>query len=259
MNLRRVYGMILRHTFLAIHQLERFSDLFLFPIIGLILWGFLANYVGVQSSTLASFFTGGLILWIIFERVGSGIGLDFMWDIWEKNIINVLASPITLFEYIGSLVIISLIKVVISFIAMMVVAAIFYNFAIIGSLGFSIIAFWINLVFFALVMGIFNVALVMRYGHTVGPLTWLIPFLIQPFSAVFYPVSVFSPFVQKIVWLIPISHVFEGMREVIATGNFNVNEFLIALILNAVYFALIIALFTFTFNLVKRKGSLVKL
>lgn len=259
MNLTRMYAIGLRHYFLTIHQLERFTDLFIWPFVGLIMWGFLANYVQVQSSALASFFLGGLILWIIFERVGTGIGLDFMWDIWEKNIVNVLASPITLFEYITSLVLVSIVKVSMSFAAMILVALFFYHFPIIGVLGFSLVGFWINLVFFAIVMGIFNVTLVMRYGHVVGPLTWLIPFMIQPFAAVFYPVKVFPPLIQKIVWFLPLSHVFEGMRQVMATGKFDINIFLTAFIINLVYFVLVVLFFTFVFNLVRKKGSLVNL
>ena len=259
MNLSRVWGIILRHVFLTTHQLERFSDLFMFPLFGLVLWGFLANYVQFQSSSLASFFLGGLILWIIFERVGTSIGIDFMWDIWEKNIMNVLASPITLLEYIGGLVIVSVAKVFISFIAMILVVLAFYNIEVISGLGFSLVFFWINLVFFAVVMGIFDIVLVIRFGRAVGPLTWILPFMIQPFSAVFYPVSVFPEVLQKIVWLLPLSHVFEGMREVFATGNFNQGAFFIALVLNIVYFVLVVLLFSYTFNVVKRKGTLVKL
>jgi len=257
-SLSRVWGIMLRHIFLTMHQLERFADIFIFPIVGLLLWGFLAKYVQVQSSTLAAFFMGGLILWIVFERVGTGVGIDFMWDVWERNLMNVLASPITLLEHIGGLVAITILKVFVSLSAMWLIAALFYGFNL-SSLGSSLVFLWINVVFFAVILGIFNVALIMRFGHTLGPLTWILPLTLQPFSAVFYPVSILPKFVQKIVWFLPLSHVFEGMRFTLRSGKLEVIEFFIALGLNLVYFVVVIGFFTYMFALVRRKGTLAKL
>jgi ABC-2 type transport system permease protein len=258
MNLTRVYAVILRHYFLTIHQLERFTDLFLFPVLSIVLWGFLTNYVKFESSSLAAYLLGGMILWVIFERVGTSVGIDFMWDVWERTLMNVLASPITLFEYITGLVTVALVKVFFSFIAMLIVGSVFFNFQI-NFYGISLAAYWLNLVLFAVVLGIFNVSIVMRYGNSVGPLTWILPFVIQPFAAVFYPVSVLPDFIQKIAWFLPISHVFEGMRAVFASGTFDRNEFSTALALNTVYLIVVICFFAYMFNLVKRRGSLAKL
>ena len=258
MNLSRVYAILLRHFYLALHQLERSTDMFLFPILGLVLWGFLTKYAQFESFSLAAFLLGGMILWVIFERVGTSIGVDFMWDIWERNIVNVLASPITFFEYIVGLVVVAIVKVMFSFVAMWLVASIFFDFQF-NSFGLSLAAFWLNIVIFAVVLGIFNISIVMRYGNTIGPLTWVLPFVIQPFAAVFYPVSVLPAFIQKIVWFLPISHVFEGMRTAISTGNFDMSQFITALGLNIVYFLVVIGFFVYMLNLVRKMGTLVKL
>ncbi|MDO8486721.1 MAG: ABC transporter permease [Candidatus Curtissbacteria bacterium] len=249
---------MLRHYFLTLHSLERFADLFIFPIVALVLWGFLAKYMQVQSFSLASFFMGGLILWVIFERVGTSVGIDFMWDVWERNIVNVLASPIRIREYIGGLVVVALSKVLVSFLGMAAIAAVFYGFRIFD-LGLPLVAFWINIILFAVALGIFNISVIVRWGHSVGPLTWVIPFAIQPFAAVFYPVSVLPTTFQKIVYFLPLSHVFEGMRYTMTTNNFAANEFMVAFLLNLVYLLLAIGFFVYMFNQAKRKGSLVKL
>ncbi|MDO8260557.1 MAG: ABC transporter permease, partial [Candidatus Magasanikbacteria bacterium] len=237
---------------------ERFADLLVFPVVGLVLWGFVANYVRIQSSVLASFFLGGMILWIIFERVGSSIGIDFMWEVWEKNLINILATPISIVEYLVGLVLVSIIKVIISFAGMWILASAFYHFQI-GSLGFALVAFWINLILFAVTLGIFNVAIIARFGHSIGPLTWILPFAIQPFAAVFYPVSILPVAFQTIVWFLPISHVFEGMRNSFSTGTFGWGDFWAAFILNIVYFCVTVVFFGLMLRFAKKNGSLVKL
>ncbi len=258
MNLHRVFAILLRHYFLTIHQLERFFDIFISPMLMIILWGFLTKYVqGLQSETLAGFLLGGILLWIIFEKVSTDIGINFMYDIWDRNFINVMATPITFVEYLGALIIVSLIKIILAFLAMVLISSIFYHFQI-TSLGFGLALFVLNLFLFATSFGIFNITLVLRFGHSVGPLTWIIPFLVQPFAAVFYPVSILPPFFQHVANLIPISYVFEGMRQVIKDGQFDMRLFLIAFILNIIYLAISISFFAFMLKKVLKSGRLVK-
>lgn len=258
MNLNRIYAIVLRHYFLTIHHLERFADLLIFPIVGLVLWGFLANYVRVQSSTIAAFFLGGMILWIVFERVGTAIGIDFMYEIWERNLVNVLATPLTTLEFIAGLVLVSIIKILVSLMAMVFMAILFYQFNVF-SLGMSLVFFWINLILFAVTLGLFNISIITKWGHSAGPLTWVLPFAIQPFAAVFYPVSILPEFFQKVVWFLPISHVFEGMRYTFETRMFNSSEFIIAFGLNSIYFLAAVGFFTYMFKKSKKRGTLAKL
>jgi len=258
MNLHRVFAIVIRHYFTAIHQLERFFDVLISPVLMIVLWGFLSKYIqGLNTSTLASFLLGGIILWAIFEKVGTDIGVNFMFDIWDRNFINVMATPITFLEYLTGLVIVSFIKILLTLLSMFLIASIFYNFQI-TSLGFGLILFALNLFIFASSFGIFNISLVLRFGHSIGPLTWILPFFVQPFAAVFYPVSILPSFLQKVAYLIPISHVFEGMRQVLKTGQFSIEQFWTAFILNLIYLALSISFFAFILKKVLKSGKLVK-
>ena len=243
MNIRRVYAIVLRHYFLSIHQMERFFDAFLYPALVLLLWGFLATYVGdIFESGLLAFLLGGLILWVVFERVNTDLGLSFMYFV----------------EFITGLIIVGLTKILFSFVLMGIMASVFYNFQV-TALGFYLALFAVNLIIFAWAFGITNIALIFRFGHSIGPITWILPFLLQPFSAVFYPISILPEFFQKVALVLPIAHVFEGMRSVLASGVFDYRQFLLALILNLIYLSLSIVFFHFTLASVKKSGHLVKL
>lgn len=258
MNLSRVFAIVIRHYFLAIHQLERFFDVLISPVLMIALWGFLSKYIqGLDTPTLAAFLLGGIMLWVIFEKVSTDIGVNFMFDIWDRNLINVLSTPITFLEYITGLILVSLIKIAITFLSMWMMAAIFYNFQI-TTLGLGLSLFALNLFIFATSFGIFNISLVLRFGHSIGPLTWILPFLIQPFAAVFYPMSILPPFFQKVAFFIPISHVFEGMREVIKGGQFSQDLFWTAFILNVFYLTASVLFFAFILKSILKSGKLVK-
>lgn len=258
MNLNRVYAIILRHYFLSFRQLERFFELLISPILMVLLWGFLTKYVQVlDKSTLAGFLLGGILLWIIFEKVSTDIGVNFMFDVWDRNLTPLMSTPITFVEFLAGLILVSFVKIIVAFTVMAVLSSVFYNFQI-TSLGLGLALFSLNLLLFATTFGILNIALVLKFGNSVGPLTWIIPFLIQPFAAVFYPVTVLPPFFQNVAHLIPISYVFEGMREVIRGGQFNLNFFLISLTLNIIYLVLSTLFFGLILKQVLKSGRLVK-
>lgn len=259
MSFGRVYAIFMRHYFLAKRQLERIFDIFFFPTLMLVVWGFVTKYVaGVQSQFLIGFLLGGMILWVIFERMNTDIGISFMFDIWERNIVNLLASPLTFLEYILGLIIIGIFKILLAFLFMFLLSSLFYNFQL-TVLGWGLAAFWLNLAIFAWAFGMVNISLVLRFGHTVGPLTWILPFLLQPFSAAFYPVSILPEFLQKVAWILPLSHVFEGMRGVLKSGYFDWGQFWLALGLNLIYLLAAIGYFAYSVAAVKKSGRLVKL
>ena len=83
--------------------------------------------------------------------------------------------------------------------------------------------------------------------------------MIQPFSAVFYPVSALPSAIQFISYLLPSTYVFEGMRSVIATGVLPINYVIYAAFSNIIVLVLVLALFYVTFGWVKKKGLLLKL
>lgn len=259
MKLNRVYAVILRQYFLSIHQMDRLFGVFFYPTISLVLWGFISKYVQqIQSNYLAALLLGGIMLWIVFESIDTDIGLSFMWDVWEGNIVNSFASPLTLLEYMFGTLLVGLVKIMMTMVIIGLTAVIFYNFNI-TVLGFGLALFWINLILFGWAFGIFKLSLILRFGSRLGPLTWSLPFLLMPFAAVYYPVSVLPGIFQKIAWFVPISHVFEGMRYTLATGKFDFAKFYTAMGLNIIFLFSSVVLLVWVFGVVRKNGQLVKL
>ena len=153
---------------------------------------------------------------------------------WSRNLLNVFVSPISATEYVCSLLLISVIKLVISILVMLVLAWMLYSFNIF-TLGFALIPLVLNLVIMGWSVGIITMSIIMRYGQEAEVLAWGIAFLFQPVSAVFYPVAVLPEPLRMISTFIPASHVFEGMRSVIAGGSLPINEMIWASMLNICY------------------------
>ncbi|MEW6002244.1 MAG: ABC transporter permease [Nitrospirota bacterium] len=245
MSFKRIEAIILRQVYLYKRSFTRLLEVFYWPMLDLLLWGFVTIYLQRSSEGLpafVSYFLGALILWDILFRAQQGISVSFLEDMWARNLINIFVSPIKVSEYLLGLITISILKVVIAFIVMSSLAWLFYSFRIF-QIGLTLLPLVLNLVVMGLAVGIFTTALILRFGQEAEILAWAIALLFMPFSAVFYPVNVLPPVLREIACFIPSAHVFEGMRMVISTSKIPVKNILWASVLNSIY--LLLALFFF--------------
>lgn len=88
---------------------------------------------------------------------------------------------------------------------------------------------------------------------------FFVPFVLLPFSAVYYPVSVLPDFIQQIAFFLPTMHLFEGMRAIFAQEAFPLAHALWATGLNVVYFILGLAFFAWMIRVARKKGLIARL
>lgn len=261
MKPHRVAAVFLRQTYLYKRSLPRLMEILYWPLLDLVLWGFISVYLARYQEGLpnfVAFFLGALILWDILHRSQLGISVSFLEDIWARNFLNLFVSPLKPSEYILALMLVSAFKIVLAGAVMALLAWVFYSFNIF-LIGVSLIPFVLSLVALGWAIGVFTTALILRFGQQAEILAWGVAMLFQPMSAVFYPVSVLPPFLRTLARGVPSSYVFEGMREVIANGGFPVEKLLWAAGLNALYLAAAFVYFYRVFRTVKRKGLLARI
>jgi ABC-2 type transport system permease protein len=136
-----------------------------------------------------------------------------------------------------------------------VLAYILYAFNLF-SMGLALVPFLANLLLFGWALGMSAMALLVRFGLAAEALAWAVPYMIQPVSAVFYPVDVFPKWLQTIAHLVPSTHIFEGMRAALRTGTVDASTLLAALALNLVYLTLSATFFGWMLQQAREKGYL---
>jgi ABC-2 type transport system permease protein len=259
MHFRRVWAVTLRHLYLWRHSLGRLTDTFYGPLISLFIWGYVSVYFTNKTNTpnLIEIFLGGLIFWIIIQRSQQEISVNLLEDGWNKNLINIFASPISIGEYLVGLLLTSLIKVILGFVVISALALALFQFNILR-FGIFLPLIIVNLLLTGWWMGFLTCGLVMRFGHEMEALSWTIIFLLQPFVGVFYPLSVLPQWMQTVARLMPPSYIFEGLRALVFTGYFDWRLWGISLGLNAVFIILTLFFYKRMFDVAREKGYLVK-
>ncbi len=260
MKAHRIGALITRHLYTFRRSPMRLMELVYWPLLDLLVWGFVSVYLqrlGTSVPNFVAFFIGALILWDILFRAQQGISVTYLEEIWSRNLMNLFVSPLSVAEFLTATVIISLGKLTVAALAMAVLAVVFYQFNIL-TLGVSLFPFVVNLLLFGWSLGIFTTALILRFGQAAESLAWILAFAFQPFSAVFYPVSVLPPWMQAVAQIIPSSHIFEGMRQVLGGHAMPWSHVGWAAGLNVVYALGSLGFFYATFALVKQRGLLSK-
>lgn len=236
-------------------------ELFYWPFLDLVVWGFISLYLmqfGKNLPNFVAFLLGALILWDILFRSQQGISVSFLEDIWARNLLNLFVSPLGAGEYIFALMLFSWVKVLVAGTIMALMAWFLYSFNFF-ILGMSLVGFILGLVAMGWAIGLLTLSLILRFGQQAEILAWGVAFLFQPVSAVFYPLSVLPDWLQRIARFIPSAYVFEGMREVILNGRVSWQNLLICFLLDAVYLALAFLFYHRIFKIVRKKGLLAKI
>src|SRR3972149_9826410 len=226
MKLYRIQAYTARYLYLYKRSLPRLMEVFYWPLVDLFVWGFITVYLSAYKGALpdfVGFFIGALILWDMLFRCQQGITVSFLEDMWSRNLLNIFVSPHSPAEYVISLLIISVFKLLLASTVMAMVAWLLYSFNILW-FGFYLIPLVANLIIMGWSVGITTTGIILRYGQETEVLAWGIGLLFQPGSAVFYPVSVLPRPVQAIARYIPSSHVFAGMRRRMKEGAFPKEE-----------------------------------
>lgn len=260
MSLGRILALLSRHMYLYKRSFARLLEIFYWPFLDLVVWGFITIYlekVGMSLHGAVSFFLGALILWDVLFRAQQGIAVSFLEEMWARNLMNLFASPLTVGEYLVATMTMSVLKVTAVGGLMMLFAWVFYSYDIL-QMGFSLLPFVLNLVLSGWIIGVLTTSIIMRFGQQAEVLAWGMVFLFQPISCVFYPIEVLPPVLQSIAWMVPPAHIFEGMRAVLTTGDLPVTHLLWATGLNFGFLVIIVAWFYHTFNICKDRGMLVR-
>lgn len=255
----RILGLLLRYGYLYRRSLARSMELFFWPVMDLLVWGFLSLYLQkVAAPRAVSYLVGALILWDVLYRCQQAITLAVTEDIWVKNILNVFIAPVRPAELLIATCIVGVAKAAAPGVLLTLLALVLYDFDLL-SLGASLAPFLASLLLFGWAVGMFTAALILRFGQAAEALVWGVPFLIQPFSAVFYPVDVLPGWARLFALALPSTHVFEGMRAVVAGEGLRGSTLVAAFGLNAAYLAAGALFFAWMLERVREKGYLGKL
>jgi ABC-2 type transport system permease protein len=220
MSLHRIRVVIRRHAYVLWRAPHRWFDIGFWPLMDIILWGSLGTYVarnttGAHSGT--PYLIAGIMMFHILFQSQIAVGTGFLEETWSRNLLNVLTTPVTEFEYLAGTATFGLFKVAFALLTLSVTAFGFFRFEL-SSIGWSIVPIALILTIVGWSAGIANIGIVLRFGQGAEILIWGSNFILMAFSGVFNPVNALPGALQPIARVLPSTHAFSALRTVL-NGN----------------------------------------
>ena len=240
MDATRTAAIVLRHFYLLRGSLTRIVPLFVWVAIDIVLWGFITRYLNAVAGTGLDFIPmllGAVLLWDFCSRVMHGVTTAFFEDVWSRNFLNLFATPLVVREYLGGLVVSSVVTSAAGLLVMLVLATGIFGLSFFVY-GLAVMPFLLVLFLFGVALGILGSGVVLRLGPAAEWFIWPIPALVSPFVGVFYPLSTLPSWMQHLARLLPPSYVFEGMRSILAGGAAPAGMLVLGAALSAAYVVL---------------------
>jgi ABC-2 type transport system permease protein len=226
----------------------------------MVLWGFITRYLNAVSSSGFDFvpvLLGAILLWDFFIRVMQGVTTTFFEDVWTRNFLNIFATPLSISEYVGGLVLASIATSSIGLTVMLSLASMAFGLSFFAY-GPILIPFLLVLFLFGIALGVFASAVVLRFGPASEWFIWPIPALISPFAGVFYPLSTLPHWMRYFSYLLPPSYVFEAMRSILSGGAVSGASLFLGACLAVLYILLACWFFAFIYRYAVRTGLIAR-
>jgi ABC-2 type transport system permease protein len=259
-TVQRVGAVLLRHAYLARSSWLRVFDLMYWPLLQMIIWGFINTFLATQSSWVlraGGLFIGAVLLWDVLVRGQFGMTLSLLEEMWSRNFANLFVAPLRPVEYALSLMCLSIVRSLIGVVPAALIAIPLFAYSIF-ELGLPLIAFYAVLVMTGWAVGLLMCAMLIRFGLSAESFAWASIFLLAPICGVYYPVATLPSWLQAVAWTLPPTHVFEGMRALVMEGVFRADLIASALAINVVYIAGSLAVFLFAFERARQRGQLLQ-
>ncbi|OGF98649.1 hypothetical protein A2153_04120 [Candidatus Gottesmanbacteria bacterium RBG_16_38_7b] len=259
-NWSAVFAIILRHIYTWRRDLDRLVDSFWWATMDLVFWGLTSTYVSQYNLgfDIVAVFIGGIIFWSVVLGSQRDINMPLLDEAWNRNLINLFTTPITITEFVIATLILGLTKLILTMSFLSLLAFVLYQYNIFRY-GFFILPAFASLILTGWTVGLFIDGLILRYGYKVQSFAWALLFVIYPFSAVIYPVDILPEWARLISKLVPTSYVFENMRSVLFSGSINSSQLMVSFILNLIYLSLSLFFLRSMFKFALITGRLIKL
>lgn len=258
-----IRAVLRQEVYVTLASWEVIFDTVIFTLANVLLFGFIAHYLAIDSSGGAQTLqieslVIAVVFWEVLRIAQYSTSVSSMWNVWSHNLCNMFIAPIKVMEYLLAHVLAATIKSTIILVSSAILVAVVFNINVLD-LGLGIILFgYLNMIVFGTAVGLILVGLVFQFGTKVQALTWGTIFMIQPLCAVFFPVSVLPAFLQPIAYAFPATYFFEWLRATYEGVAYSSGQVLAAFAFNLFYLAAACWIFSRQLAAAKRSGQLVR-
>ncbi len=191
-------------------------DLFLWPLLMLIPFGLFGKYTG-QLEVIPILIIG-LLGWVTVSAVQRMLVVQFLIEVWQHTVKRNRVLPISDLQYITGNWLVGVLRGLLTFFLITGAAYFMFGFnLLVGDFRIILLAL-LGMFISALVIGAFVISVIKIFGHRADAVAWFITDILVMFAGVYYSVSIFPANLRIISNALPLTYIFETLRQGIING-----------------------------------------
>lgn len=214
---RRVRAMVRRNLLVQMRNPGHWFLLLVLPFVDGLLFGSIGVGIGEGDQEVELLVTGIMLFHLIWQVTLAG-SFGLLEEVWSRNLMNLVATPLTEREFMRSIATVGLLRTVVSTSIIALVGLGFYAVAP-SSSGWVVIPAAAILLLFGWAVTLFVIALTLQYGDSAEVFSWGTLVLLMPVSGIFYPVESLPGVLQAVSAVVPLTYVFDAVRIGLDTGT----------------------------------------
>jgi len=252
-----VWAIVLRHMRMWKRDPNLLLSGFYWPLLDIVVWGFLGSWIA--RSLTAEFYNYeavallGILLWQVVGRGCNTMCLVLTEELWSNNIMNLFSLPVRTTEWMCSVILFNAIVLSLLTTVCMFVMFLLYDISVWYILS-TFLIFLPPLFISSIWIGFTCLQIVVTLGKRSAELGFVFAWFLLPFSGAYYPIEVLPEWGQTISKFLPMSYVFQGMREYLMYDQNPTSYLIKGYALSILYATCAIILFMYCFNRSRRKG-----
>jgi ABC-2 type transport system permease protein len=203
-----------RHLLLSFRVFGNIINLFYWPLINILLWGFNSIWnenFQQQPLHLTLALLTALTLWQVLFRVNMEICFSLFDELQSHDFTSLFSTPLKLCEWIIAVIGLGLLKSIITLLFAFICILLLYSVNVL-TIGWYLIPFLGLITITGWAVGFLTASGIVYWGKSVYELVWVCVWVFVPFSGIFYSITVLPKWAQFIAYCIPQSYLFESLR-----------------------------------------------
>lgn len=211
---RRIMAVVRRHALVQSRNPAHWFLLVALPVVDALLFTSIGVAYGNGERAVQILLTGILLFHVVWQLTLAG-SMGFLEEVWSRNVLNLLTTPLQEREYGAALGIVGLARTVVASGLVALVGLGLYAVDPTAA-GWVLIPGAIILLVFGWAVSLFVIGMTLQFGESAEVFSWGTLVLLMPLSGVFYPVEALPGVLQPLSRLIPLTRVFDAARDGLA-------------------------------------------
>ncbi len=205
----QVFAFSYRNYIFAKRNIFFLAEMLFWPVMGILSVGLMGSFLKLEENTLAFVLTGAIAAGVL-QVTQLDVGYSLLYDVWSKSVKHTFLSPIHMSSAILGAWLTGMVRGSIIFIALTLMARIFFGFHL-PTLAPSVL-FLFGIFWMSLISGMGVWILVLLYGQRAEVAVWAASYLIMVLCGLYYPVGIFPEPFLTLAKLIPLTYFLDGIR-----------------------------------------------